>query len=630
MSSFNHVQHEQRKSSLSGNSPRSFLSLQQPSFAPVVSMDFSEQAIQEQGIHTVHSFARIPVFPATKTLQRYTDAVPIYQRNTVSDIQSQTDTLESRLQTARSVGQPLESRSRSVLEHGLQANLSHVRVHTSTEADNLARAINADAFTTGADIFFRSDKYSPGTTQGFHLLAHEATHVVQQATGPVSGTLRAGNISISTPEDHFEQEAETKARSLSSGASLAQSPDALAGRRMTSSFHTISRQSTAHKLQRKMGMEVETRIPVLLNGKKIQGYPHIAQAQTYHIDTDNGKDEADRPISILEFVMEAFDEQTGTKEQAKEELDRRLNAITAFAQEAANVPDDTLLTTTAGHHGAEVAGSHQNARLVPTLVSPARRLSGPVHFTIGFALEMIPSLIADKLTNPQSVVTEMSMNRAGQANVVANSLVTAHMAATMPRMRGYLTLVYMQVAAVMDGRKEEDRSLMKDRTQALSRVPLHLIFERLSNEEQKWLVTERGRIIGEMQNRYSGVAGQWGTHKKDAELIPKPAKNLILAAFSGKPVNLEEEFGKMNVIHQREKIDAERAGGFIKKQAYALELRRMLKLGDWRTTAHQLLEYSRKVHRSDSPPIERFTPLATTAAAYKPIHGGYSPAAHYE
>lgn len=634
MSRFSYGQHEQRKSPLSGKPHVSFLSPGLSTLTPVASLKFKEQPRHEQGSNTIHSFARIPIFPTNVPVQRQasidrSDEVQLLQRTAIAHAHSQ-DTFASRLQATRNMGRPLESGSRSVLESGLQADLSHVRVHTNSEADTLARAISADAFTTGTDIFFRSGTYRPATPQGFHLLTHEMTHVVQQATGPVSGTQYAGNISISTPEDHFEQEAETQARRLSSGASLAHSPDALAGRRMASSFRIIPGQSTAYTLQRKMGMEVETRIPVSLNGKKIEEYPHIAQAQTYHIDTDNGTDEADRPISILEFVMEAFDEQTGTKEQAKEELDRRLNAITAFAQEAANAPANTPLVNVADRHGAAVTGGYQQAQLNAVYVAPTRRLSGPVHFTIGFALEMIPSLIADKLTNPLSVKPKKPMNRAAQANVVANTMVTAQMAATMPRMRGYLALVYMQVAAVMDGRKEADRSLMKDRTQALSRVPLHLIFERLSTVERQWLLNTRDNIIGQMRDTYSGVAGKWGTHKKDNVLIPLPAKNLILAAFDGQYVNLVQEFGKMNVIDQKEKIDAERAGGFIKKQAYALELRRMLKLGDWRATAHQLLEYSRKVHRSDSPPIESFTPLATTAATYKPIHGGYSPAAHYE
>jgi hypothetical protein len=54
------------------------------------------------------------------------------------------------------------------------------RDRTSEDADDLARSLNADAFTTGSDIFFRRGTYRAGTTEGRSLLAHELTHVVQQ------------------------------------------------------------------------------------------------------------------------------------------------------------------------------------------------------------------------------------------------------------------------------------------------------------------------------------------------------------------------------------------------------------------------------------------------------------------
>src|SRR5262249_22640996 len=58
---------------------------------------------------------------------------------------------------------------------------------------------------------FRSGAYNPGTQQGFHLLAHETTHVVQQAAGPVAGTPTSGGVSISDPADPFERAAEAAA-----------------------------------------------------------------------------------------------------------------------------------------------------------------------------------------------------------------------------------------------------------------------------------------------------------------------------------------------------------------------------------------------------------------------------------
>lgn len=92
--------------------------------------------------------------------------------------------------------------------------MSNVRVHTDHEADALSQSVNATAFTTGQDIFFREGTYNPNSTDGLKLLAHEATHTVQQAAGPVAGTPTAGGVSVSDPGDRFERAAEQAANSI--------------------------------------------------------------------------------------------------------------------------------------------------------------------------------------------------------------------------------------------------------------------------------------------------------------------------------------------------------------------------------------------------------------------------------
>jgi len=47
----------------------------------------------------------------------------------------------------------------------------------------LALSLGAEAFTYGSDIYFAPGRYQPGSTNGERLLAHELTHVVQQAGG---------------------------------------------------------------------------------------------------------------------------------------------------------------------------------------------------------------------------------------------------------------------------------------------------------------------------------------------------------------------------------------------------------------------------------------------------------------
>lgn len=88
--------------------------------------------------------------------------------------------LESTINSLRGGGQPLSAGDLSFFEPRFGQDFSRVRIHTDTEAANVARSINARAFTLGENVVFGSGEYSSGTGKGRHLLAHELTHVVQQ------------------------------------------------------------------------------------------------------------------------------------------------------------------------------------------------------------------------------------------------------------------------------------------------------------------------------------------------------------------------------------------------------------------------------------------------------------------
>ncbi|MBV9280813.1 MAG: DUF4157 domain-containing protein [Chloroflexi bacterium] len=135
----------------------------------------------------------------------------------VGDLPLQRADLGGRIRAAQGGGDALEGGVRQRLESGLGADLSGVRVHTDGEADALSRSVSAAAFTTGRDIFFRSGAYNPSSAGGMRLLAHEATHTVQQAAGPVAGTPTAQGVSISDPGDRFERAAEASAARIAPG-----------------------------------------------------------------------------------------------------------------------------------------------------------------------------------------------------------------------------------------------------------------------------------------------------------------------------------------------------------------------------------------------------------------------------
>lgn len=85
--------------------------------------------------------------------------------------------------TISSQGNPLSSATREFFEPRFGHDFSHVRVHTDDGAAASARSVNALAYTVGTDIVFGSGQYAPETAKGSELLAHELTHVTQQAQG---------------------------------------------------------------------------------------------------------------------------------------------------------------------------------------------------------------------------------------------------------------------------------------------------------------------------------------------------------------------------------------------------------------------------------------------------------------
>ncbi|MEH2056042.1 MAG: DUF4157 domain-containing protein [Nostoc sp.] len=88
--------------------------------------------------------------------------------------------LETSIQQARSGGQPLADNVSNPMERAFGADFSGVKVHADAQADQLNQSIQARAFTTGQDVFFRQGEYNPGSRGGQELIAHELTHVVQQ------------------------------------------------------------------------------------------------------------------------------------------------------------------------------------------------------------------------------------------------------------------------------------------------------------------------------------------------------------------------------------------------------------------------------------------------------------------
>ncbi len=105
---------------------------------------------------------------------------PIQTKGNSSSPAVATPDVESSINSLRRGGRPLPEPLRNYFEPRFGYDFSRVRVHTDSKASETAKAINAKAFTTGKDVVFGTGQYSPETSSGKRLLAHELTHVSQQ------------------------------------------------------------------------------------------------------------------------------------------------------------------------------------------------------------------------------------------------------------------------------------------------------------------------------------------------------------------------------------------------------------------------------------------------------------------
>ncbi|BAY26506.1 hypothetical protein NIES2100_63220 [Calothrix sp. NIES-2100] len=146
--------------------------------------DIYEQEADRTALAVVNSLNA----PASPTAQRQEmpeeedkiQTKPLIQRMSAESGMEVTPQLEESIQQARGSGQPLADSIREPIEQAVGADFSGVRIHTDAQADQFNQSIQAKAFTTGEDVFFKQGAYNPGSQGGQELIAHELTHVVQQ------------------------------------------------------------------------------------------------------------------------------------------------------------------------------------------------------------------------------------------------------------------------------------------------------------------------------------------------------------------------------------------------------------------------------------------------------------------
>jgi hypothetical protein len=116
-------------------------------------------------------------------------------------------------------GKPLDSATREEMEARFGRDFGDVRIHDNESASASAFAAGARAYTYGRDIVFGPGFYSPASSTGRRLIAHELTHVIQQ-------TQMAGRA---TTQAATESEARQAAASIVGGQAASVQAQASAG-----------------------------------------------------------------------------------------------------------------------------------------------------------------------------------------------------------------------------------------------------------------------------------------------------------------------------------------------------------------------------------------------------------------
>jgi hypothetical protein len=117
-------------------------------------------------------------------------------------------------ETLASPGLPLDASTRAFMEPLFGHDFSKVRVHTDARAADSAQAVDALAYTAGGSIVFNAGRFSPASSDGRRLLAHELTHVVQQGDRPKS---LPADLQVGSPDDRVEVQADRTAAGILQG-----------------------------------------------------------------------------------------------------------------------------------------------------------------------------------------------------------------------------------------------------------------------------------------------------------------------------------------------------------------------------------------------------------------------------
>ncbi|MBL7879000.1 MAG: DUF4157 domain-containing protein [Chryseobacterium gambrini] len=126
--------------------------------------------------------------------------------------------VENQINSSRGGGSVMDHETKNFMENRFGTDFSDVKIHTGSEAVQMSRELNSQAFAVGNDIYFNEGKYNPTSDSGKHLLAHELTHTIQQSGGVGRKIQKSANTCT---YGEIRQWAITSLRDFSAPANLA-------------------------------------------------------------------------------------------------------------------------------------------------------------------------------------------------------------------------------------------------------------------------------------------------------------------------------------------------------------------------------------------------------------------------
>lgn len=401
-------------------------------------------------------------------------------------------------------------------------HVGDIQAHMGSSAANAARSIGASAYAmAGKKVAFAG-------RPGLHTAAHEAAHVVQQRGG-----IRLKD-NIGRKGDRYEQHADRVADAVVRGESAEGLLDQVAG----------GRNINTNALQGDLGFEIELPLPIVdANRNEIDAGFHIANlGNGVTVETDHNRNLTGRrpgyDVACVEVVARHFSEYT---QGSKKILEKKLNTIRVLigtlndrlsngqvdiplADEIEGAPQDLLLTnkTNGGRIGQDVGYVQITAGIAPSVVIPY--------------LESMETLGAPTEKGASAYVNRLTGHAIAFARAIGEWVVQDNEKPHVARdVEGYLTLCYMQIAAMLNGNRDLTLreagidigrdTILKNYARMLPRMSPPQMFGTMSAEAQQWFIQYADAIVKHMHDDIINNRQQYEqTKAKEIALAVKQKK----------------------------------------------------------------------------------------------------------